>query len=480
MADVVSAVRVRAQAALDWLKHAGVSMDGVERAFDYCRDYGLFRALAIVILVLTPIVKFVWLPWMGSRIVTTIADTYGLDLEVGDWNGSLWDLRATAEDVVLKARGQHAREHLARADAITIDLGFFRWIGGHGWVKTVVVDEPTVHLERSLSGRWNWQDLADVDAGTSSVRISTLRLDRLRIEWIEHVPGNSGGGVVNTSRATLYVDDANVLLQDVVLPADSREKASRFTLNGRTADGVLSVDGAANFFRFRDRASAVLIASAVAGAAPGTGWAPVIEASVYLENIGAAAIGQMLARGPLQAAGGTISGRIALALDDAALTCTTDLQLKDVAYAPNAGSMLLRGHTDVLRGELQGFRSTRRVQVGCEGAQEGAGYRPLQALQAAVTRQAVADAAPAVRQAALIDERHATGEISDADLKVMGDRVARTAGRALADDFGAAAERAIVNRLTPRGTSGQAADPVTRGVRSVGRGLKRLFTKDKK
>ncbi len=178
-------VRGRIYAALDWVKHAGVSLDWLERTIDYWRDLGVARAVAITLLVVTPLVKFVWLPWMGSGIVATVADVYGLDLEVGGWSGSWLDLKATASDLTLKSRGRHTRASLAEADAITIDLSFWRWLGGHGWVKAVHVKEPKVFLERSLAGRWNWDDLQNVSAGSvragdrnAPPRRSARRVDR--------------------------------------------------------------------------------------------------------------------------------------------------------------------------------------------------------------------------------------------------------------------------------------------------------------
>jgi hypothetical protein len=464
-------------AAIEWLKHAGWSLDRLERTIDYWRDLGIARALAISILVVTPLVKFVWLPWMGSRIVETVADVYGLDLEVGGWSGSWLDLEATATEVTLKSRGRHTRTALAEADAITMDLSVWRWLGGHGWIKDVQVREPKVYLERTLAGRWNWDDLRDVSAGSVSLAIATLRLDDLRVEWIEHLPGASGSGVVHSSRALLYVEGTDVLLQDVVLPLDPRTSASRFSFNGRTADGVLSMEGSGNFFRFASSPAApgATLQQASTGA---PGWSPTFNANVYLENVGVAAVGQMLARGALMPSAGTMTGKIQLAVANDGLTCKTDLQLMNVSYAPNPNSGLLRGNTDVMRAGLSGVRVSRKVEVGCEGDAGQPQYRPLTALQASITRAAVEDAPAFVKQAALVDDRYTRGEIGDADLLKMSEELAQGGVpglmRFLAADASASMTQSLLGQRGTQDTGSQNG-AMTRGVKNVGRSIKRLF-----
>jgi hypothetical protein len=471
-------------AVLDWLKHGGWSVDWLERTIDYWRDLGIARAIAITLLVVTPLVKFVWLPWMGSRIVATVADVYGLDLEVVGWTGSWFDLEATATNVTLKSRGRHTRAALAEADAITMDLSFWRWVGGYGWVKSIHVKEPKVFLERSLAGRWNWDDLQDVTAGSYSLAIATLRLDDLRVEWIEHLPGASGSGVVHSSRALLYVEGTDVLLQDVVLPLDPRSTGSRFSFNGRTADGVLAIEGSGNFFRFAAHRPGSASAAAVQKVSTGgtTAWSPTVDAKVYLENVGVAAVGQMLARGALMPAAGTMTGNIQLTVAEDKTTCKTDLQLMNVSYAPNPNSGLLRGNTDAIRVGLNGVRVSKKIELGgCEGDAGQPQYRPLTALQASITRAAVEDAPPFVKQAALVDDRYNKGEITDADLLQMSEQLAQGGVpglmRFLAADAGASMTQSLLGqRVAPQG-SGQPNGAMTRGVKNVGRSIKRLFGK---
>jgi hypothetical protein len=475
-------VRVRRgiYAALDWLKHAGVSLDWLERTIDYWRDLGVARALAVTVLVATPLVKFVWLPWMGSRIVETVADVYALDLEVGDWSGSWFDLKATASDLTLKPRGRHTRASLAEADAVTIDLSFWRWLGGHGWVKAVHVKEPKVFLERSLAGRWNWDDLQDVSAGSYALAIQTLRLDDLRVEWIEHLPGASGSGVVNSSRSFLYIEGTEVLLQDVVLPLDARSTASRFSFNGRTADGVLVIEGSGNFFRFAAPPAAPSPALKQVSTTGAVSWSPTLQANIYLENVGVAALGQMLARGALMPAAGTMTGNIQLAIADTGVTCKTHLELMNVSYAPNPNSGLLRGNTDAIRAGLSGVRVSKKVELGgCEGDPDQPQYRPLTALQSSITRAAVGDAPAFVQQAALVDDQYTKGQIGDAELLKMSEQLAQGGVpglmRFLAADASASMTQSLLGqRGTPQQNAAQNS-AVSRGVNKVGRSIKRLF-----
>jgi hypothetical protein len=474
-------VRSGLYAVLDWLKHAGVSLDPIERALDYWRDLGVMRGLAILILVMTPLVKYVWLPWMASRVVTTVAEVYGLDVEVESWSGALWDLKATGEGVALKARGRHQREELFKSHSVTVDLSFWRWIGRYGWVTSVTFNEPTLYLERSLSKRWNWEDLASVEPSSSlSLHIETLRFDDLHVEWIEHLPAASGGGLVQSTKATLKIG-ADVLVQDVALPFDSRKAATRFTFNGSTADGVLSVSGAANFFHRAAREADERFQKVGTQKGATDAWAPLVEANVYLENVGTGAIGQILSRRTLMPVTGSMSGNIEFVLTERDLTCKTDLELKNVGYAANPESPLLRGRASALTAAgLADFRANGKVKVGCEGNRAREDYRPLGALQAAVTRAALTNAPPVVQQAALIDERQAAGLAGDAELQSLTEQFARQAGQALAGQLGSEVGAALAGSMAHDGGA-QAADgnAVSRGVKGIGRGIKGLFTRDK-
>jgi hypothetical protein len=179
-------------------------------------------------------------------------------------------------------------------------------------------------------------------------------------------------------------------------------------------------------------------------------------------------------------AAGSMTGHIELVADDG-LTCKTNLELVNVGWEPNPNSSLLRGNTDVMRAGLSGLRVSRRVEVGCEGDSGQPQYRPLTSLQAAITKAAVADAPPFVKQAAHVDDRYSKGQISDAELVKMSEQLQQggVAGlmRFLAADASASMTQSLLGQTgTPQQNAAQNG-AMTRGVKNVGRSIKRLFGK---
>jgi hypothetical protein len=166
--------------------------------------------------------------------------------------------------------------------------------------------------------------------------------------------------------------------------------------------------------------------------------------------------------------------------------------LKDVAYAANPTSPVIRQHSRVIEQELTGLRVTRRVVAGCDGDQGGVEWRPLNSLQASVTREALKDASPVIQRVAGIDEQRQAGAITPSELDVLTssltEELARHTGQKLAGALGGQVGSAVARSFTgASGTTGgspsaqpaQSANPVSRGLKSVGRGIKGLFTKKK-
>ncbi len=108
-------------------------------------------------------------------------------------------------------------------------------------------------------------------------------------------------------------------------------------------------------------------------------------------------------------------------------------------------------------------------------------YRPLTALQSSITRAAVVDAPAFVKQAALVDDQYTKGQIGDAELLKMSEQL-RQGGvsglmRFLAADASASMAQSLLGqRGTPQDTAAQNG-AMTRGMKNVGRGIKRLFGK---
>jgi hypothetical protein len=273
-------------------------------------------------------------------------------------------------------------------------------------------------------------------------------------------------------------------------PTDTRKLPTQLAIDGRTADGTFSIRGAANFFNWaRGQAAGGFQAAALD---EGLVWSPALALTVNLDNVGYAALGRMVPNPSLIPAGGTLSGRIDVALDGSRVECRSALVLQNVSYTPNLDSLAVRGRADALSQELRAFRANGPVAVGCEGSADDERYRLVQAVQVGVTEQAVRQASPIVRQTAAFDRQVAAGTLTEAGIATVSDALGREIGAAATAAFGSQLGGAVSQSLTgaPSGTTqpGKSAgaapgNPIGRGLKSAGRGIKRLFgggNKDKK
>ncbi len=277
---------------------------------------------ALVVLAL----KFVVVPFLASRAVTFVAEGHGLDMEVGGWSSSLLDLSASAKKVAIRVPGKFAHTELMTIDELKLDLSLWRRLRGRGWVNGVRIKGPKLYLERTLSGSWNWQELGSLSAApppdsqgdTETSREDTeesvnegdrfklqrVGIEDMRIEWVENLPGNSGGGLIHEEKATLFLDDMEVSAQDVMGLLDPRPLPTRVSFDARAADGKVSMAGQANLFswsRTLPGKGKALVAQ------PKPVWAPSFKTNLYLENIGAGAFARLTPEVAIRPARGTMS-----------------------------------------------------------------------------------------------------------------------------------------------------------------------------
>jgi hypothetical protein len=156
--------------------------------------------------------------------------------------------------VTIAATGPYTEQQILRAEAIEIDWSLVRALGNVTdrlkalvFLRPMPPEEPfhsirlhraTLHVERFLSGRWNWQDAIQPEridiANDSRYRLPMLDADQLRLVWVEHLPSDSGGGLIEQKTASLFLDDVKLRFSDLVLPEDGRGNATRFVIEGRT------------------------------------------------------------------------------------------------------------------------------------------------------------------------------------------------------------------------------------------------------
>lgn len=390
--------------------------------------------------------KVAVLPAVASRAVSVISEGYGVDMEVGDWSAGLFDFSASAQDVVVKVPGTFAQSELLTIDELVFDLSLWQAIRGKGWLSEVRVLQPKLYLERHPDGSWNWHELgslnreAQVDfeedaeptpsanpakggAMAAAARalpdsfvakqldafnLKRLRIEGMRLEWVEVLPGNSGGGLIHEQKATMFFDDMEIAAQDVVGLLDLRPQPTRLKVAARTADGKISLSGQANLFHWSPGAASPNGAQKTATA---VAWSPNFNVKLYLENIGAGGFARLTPEVAIRPVRGSMSGTVDLALNDYQLDCTANVELVDVSFSVNRSSPLLARKGDQIEAEVARLRPVSGAyQFPCGGLGSEIGFRPVQAFQSRITKEALAKAPKIVRAAAAADHTRYTTE----------------------------------------------------------------------
>jgi hypothetical protein len=509
--DPHAGIRHRIEAFLERNKMVGLATPFehvIEMFLGWWKHVGLRTAGLLMVLVLLPTAKYVVGPRVASSAVEAWAATLGLDLEVDDWSLSLHDLRVTAHGVRVKAHGRYASPNLFESASVAIDASLVRRLGGRGWIQDVEVEAPVVHLERTIAGRWNWGELRESreqlgervggagagDPDTLTFRVADtkaeatpadfalplVRAHRLRLQWIQNMPAHSGSGVVQTLQGTVYVEDVELTLEDVAGFVDGRQLPSRISFEGRTADGKISVDGRANLFRWSDAAAR----PASTGATLEPRWTPTLEVTVYLEHVGAAAIGRMVPTAALVPTAGTLSGHLRLALHQDRLACQTTLTAQDLTYAPNLESPVVRPRAAQITEQLIGYRTSGPVLIGCEGNLRDSSYAPLEVIQTSITQEVTKTGPSVVRAVSTMDRRRASGGLANATTEAIASELTEQSRKISTDALGASAGAVVGAALEGGDTQGSVSpaqgNAVSRGLKGFGSGVKRLFGGGKK
>ena len=382
------------------LYHKGVTGTVIEFADAFLRKLPWRWLVLVVVAGGASFLKFTAVPYLTSLAVTDWSERHGVQIEVGEWQADLWNLRVRAANLELKGTDSFSRNNLLEASAVDLDFGAryhltqFLWgkplwdllrldLSSYGLSK-VVLDHAVVHVERGMSGHGNWDTtLAHLDLGLDesasaaasqpnvrtvalieattapanepsdwpSFKPRTVEIRGLKIEWIENLPGGSGGGLIRNVQETLYVDDVDVVAHGDYAGDTGELKQLDFNLEGRTADGRLSITGA---------------------------WTPARETALsfrtVLENVGAHAFARMVPDPALVAVSGSMNGNIELSLVNAQWRCQGDLMLQNVAYQPVFDSYVARKNSDALQTGLRDFRANRRVEFDCNGLGNQQGF----------------------------------------------------------------------------------------------------------
>ncbi len=463
------------------LQDLHLAPSGIERALGWWKRFGGRQAAVLTLAVMLPLIRYEYLPHVLTTSVEALAEGYGLQLSVGEWEGSLSDIKVVGKDVVVTTSGPYREKRLFRARSIEFDWSLVRALAGaYDRVTTcwtavfgrpcelpeelfhrVTIEGASLHVERLLAGAWNTEDAFRVESldrlsrAVARVRIPAIEGEDISISWVEHLPGDSGGGLVEQRFSSMDFTKVTLSLAELQVPVDDRDNGTRFTFDGQTADGIVSVAGQLNVGRW------------AAGA-----WAPSYDLTFRLVNVGAATFGRFAAPdASVLPTGGRVDGRIRLAREgDRVTACAVQVQLRDVTYGANPRSPFTQVGGAALEAQLKPIRITDVVARDCTVVGSERVQRVSETLQTLVTTGALHDAPPIVRGAANYDQAAVVeGRVPTAD--EVASAVSAQLGRALAGEEGAAVARA----LTEPGGASNGGNPVTRGARSLGRGIKRLF-----
>jgi len=383
--------------------------------------------------------KFVILPWFASTTVQGMADGHGVNLTVDNWTGDLTEFSVTAHGVNVWISGVNFdRQDLLRVDEVELDLSIWSRVLRDQWVRKIRIIDPHLYLERTSSGIWNWHRLgrlmANVEAGDavgdsatgSDFILGEVLVEGMSMEWVEHLPGDSPDGQVQ-SRVKWHMDDIAVSLDDVRGVFDPRPRASLISLEARTGEGRISFSGEGNLFQWSGEAG--VVESPNGQEAPAANrrpqWRPSLGAKLYLENIAATTLARLTPQATLLPAGGSFTGLVELDLAERDFRCDGQLEMRSVVYRFNPSSTEMVRQRRDLENALAAFEANGPQTFDCGGDLNSQTYRPVQGFQTAVTRSAVRGADPIVQVAADVDNHLYTGGDLDPETEDWLDQYAR-------------------------------------------------------
>lgn len=495
------------QSLWEWIEAAGVELVGMQRLRFLMHRIGIKGVLVLALVGGYPLGQYSLISYAVNSSLPALAGDFGLEFHAEDWSYRPFSLTAIARNVEMRSKHDVQRDGPPLFKAAELEFGgsLFSLVKGVKELLTlntfhtfneITIKHAQLHLERSRTGALNWSEfeegfpeerLREVLAGLYQVK--AVILEDVRVEYIENLAGNSGGGVIQTAQAAVYVDGIRGAITEIGPASSGNAMPSRIKVQARSADGTIDIDGKLAFRPEQPMTAqpAVRQASVANGAAAavsssgGFGYELVVD----LGNIGAAAFVRSMPPTRITATAGSVNGRVTVR-SHGTPQCESALQMERVEFAPNPQLVRSRDEYDLLHRQLQG-RATTRPYDGCEAG--AAHTQPHTATEAGTTRyasrvagftaafneQANADAPPEVRAAVARDSQALTGRAANAVLNDMTSKLTNDLAGKIGGQTGALLQQAAGTR--PSGVKNEAADDnaVTRGAKSIGGGIKRLF-----
>jgi hypothetical protein len=490
-------VRQRLERVYEWVEASGMTLHGAAFTLVWWRKAGFRWVVALVLLVGAPVGGYSRLVYSAVHLIPGWISDFGLAFEAKDWEIHPFALTSVARNVTLRRDERSAPVFTAaevefHGSAWTLVRGLF----AGGSYSEITVRHGELLLEQSLGGSWNWEELLDAvpaarrdDAMRELYEIAALNFDNFKIVYTEHVPGNSGGGVIQAAQAIVYIDDVNGSILDLTERDRPDARPTRFHFKARSADGIIEVKGNAGLGARgsdHERASGPHVIPASAGASAGQTVqldGPFFDMSLYLENIGLGAYSQMVPTTRIMPTRGTLRGTIDVGRGQQGVTCRASLAADNLEFAPNPRLVVVKTQYDELQRGLNGFRVSGPFDP-CEAPEPGrrpAGDKPVtvSAVLASLNAQSTKRAPPTVRAYAAFDQQQIAGIAASGDLQRLVGSIAGALGAQVAQKAGAQAGQLV--RQSIAGSNGSSSrqpeqgNVATRGLKNLGGGLKRLF-----
>jgi|GEM_PF-4169559 len=499
--DSTPSVHQRLSDAKEAIEASGLEFPGVGTLFMVWKKLGVRGLLFVILFVGLPTGEYSALRYAVYSGLPRTVGGFGLTFVAEEWTLSPLRLRATARNVRVSepSTGRPvltAGEIEFQGSAWTVlrglpDMLTFHLFGGTQPFNEIVVRHGELHLERSLTGRLNWSDFVEVvpaarvdEALAGVYRIRELKLEDFRVSYVEHLPGGSGDGIIRSAQAQVKLDEVNGTLSDLAPPDTVGARPTRFVLKGRSASGLFEVAGSAALFlpgggTRESNADGRLVSVSDRSKAASYPF----EVSVYLENIAAAAYGQMVPVSTIIPVNGVINGKTTIVYESATPECKGSFAMKDVRFAPNPAVVTRPSDVEVIRRLVSNVVYSGPFEP-CTAPVVGRGddwaARPAAEALTRLTVQATAGASPGVKALVERDRRIMGGEQIDTTLAAFTASLAQQMGLRLVSSVAGARGEAVAqslassNNSTASGSKG-GGNAVVGGVKAVGSGIKRLF-----
>jgi len=508
----------RAETGASWISGLGIEIVGLHPFLLLWRRVGLVGTLIAFVVIGIPAANYSLLSIAVNRTVPRLAGDFGVAFEA-EWSYRPLSLSAVARNVSI--RPEHPANAPAFFTASEIEFQGSLSSAIHTlWdaarlhplqtFNEITVRHGVLRLDRSIQGDLNVNDVWNTvdperraDLLSGAFHIKAISFDDGRIEYVEHLAGDSGSGMIQSTEAKVFVDGIAGSLLDVRrleprdVTANQVTLPTRLVLAGRVADGTIDARGdlgllAANPWPVRPASDPQYRAVATTPRPLDLNdrQGPYYAVRIRVDNIGAAAFTRAVPNLDVVATQGTIQGTLEV-FDNA--PCRGDAFATGVKFGPNPALKGVPTRLERMRRVSETWNYTgayspcNPLAPATESDTDAAG-RTMRAatggatgLVLAFNRQATATAPPAIRAAVARDTQRVTGlTVADAALSDTTDALANQLGNAATRLVGARTGGVVKQSLQSRpGSEAEPSpeSPLTKGAKGIGHGIKRLFGK---